>query len=136
MPEPRLVWVRLDDADLPAAVAEVLAPEAAEGRPAPVRAFDRRVADDLAAAVEEPVAELVVLVADELLVERVAAPRGEAGNAHEDGVDLRRLGQVVVAGPADANGVLVATAIVAPPRPRRLPGRARRPCRRRCAAGR
>src|SRR5688572_17554476 len=78
----------LHDANLPEAVLVVLLPERAVGRSVAIRAPDRWIADDPSTVVEQPVAELVVLVADHVLIEPQSSIGLPAADAHIDGIDL------------------------------------------------
>src|SRR5439155_5311291 len=74
-----------DDEDLVVAVPEVLAPQPAEGRPAPIFRGDRGVHEDAAAGLEEAVTELVVLISHQIGVEETdaiecSAPIGAEGD--------------------------------------------------------
>ena len=94
--ESRLSRMSLQDADLPATVVQVLAPQPAQRGTAVVPAADGGVADDPPSGIAEPVAELIVLVPDHLLVEWEAQVRLAPAEPHEDRIDLARLRQVVV----------------------------------------
>ena len=83
---------------LPAPVLVVLAEERAERPPRRVLERDRRVADDPAAREPQPEVELVVLVADERLVEEPGAAEGiRAEGAERHRVHLDPLVVAVVA---------------------------------------
>ena len=90
-----------DDAHLPAPVVQVLAPQAAERGPRPVATDDGGVADDAAASVEDPIAELVILIADHRLVEAETTVRLCAADPHEDGVHVGLPIEVSEGGSAD-----------------------------------
>src|SRR4051794_15195477 len=100
MAKARLSGVCAQNADLPSPVVEVLAPQVPEAGSVAVRNLDGRVADDGAARVQQPIAQLVVLIADHRLVEREAQPGLATTDAHEDGVHYLALCHVVVARPA------------------------------------
>ena len=94
MPWADLTRMLLHHPHLPVAILEILLRQAVERGAIAVGAPDRRIADDPSAPVEQSVAQLVVLVANHLLIESEACVQLAPADAHEDGVDLLLLGGI------------------------------------------